>query len=172
MKVIAVQEEIGNQCKIRKLGENKRFELTLVCSKLWLRHWNWNENSDGKYTIYSIKFTTKGSIIQNVDLFHENLQLLLKNLCLMKLKVVICSVISLLFFSSLSEKNKKDSIKANYDFSKRDDQLLVASKWFNQNAKGTFNVWTKPGNNPKIKVLLLRWTGLTHELYESRRLFS
>ena len=89
----------------------------------------------------------------------------------MKLKVLICSVISVFFFSNCQEKRKEDSIKANYlDFSKRDDQLTGGIKMIPiKTPKGTFNVWTKRvGNNPKIKVLLLHGgPGLTHELYES-----
>jgi proline iminopeptidase len=89
----------------------------------------------------------------------------------MKLKVLICSVISVFFFSNCQEKPKEDSIKANYlDFSKRDDQLTGGIKMIPiKTPKGTFNVWTKRvGNNPKIKVLLLHGgPGLTHELYES-----
>jgi proline iminopeptidase len=89
----------------------------------------------------------------------------------MKLKVLICSVISLLFFSNCKEKTKEDAIKANYlDFSKRDDQLTGGIKMIPiKTPKGTFKVWTKTvGNNPKIKVLLLHGgPGLTHELYES-----
>jgi proline iminopeptidase len=89
----------------------------------------------------------------------------------MKLKVLICSVISVFFFSNCQEKQKEDSIKANYlDFSKRDDQLTGGIKMIPiKTPKGTFKVWTKTvGNNPKIKVLLLHGgPGLTHELYES-----
>lgn len=89
----------------------------------------------------------------------------------MKLKVFICSVISLLIFSNCQEKSKEDSIKANYlDFSKRDDQLTGGIKMIPiKTSKGTFKVWTKRvGNNPKIKVLLLHGgPGLTHELYEA-----
>ncbi len=88
----------------------------------------------------------------------------------MKLKVLICSVISVFFFSNCQEKQKEDSIKANYlDFSKRDDQLTGGIKMIPiKTPKGTFKVWTKTvGNNPKIKVLLLHGgPGLTHELYE------
>ena len=88
----------------------------------------------------------------------------------MKLKVLICSVISVFFFSNCQEKPKEDSIKANYlDFSKRDDQLTGGIKMIPiKTPKGTFKVWTKTvGNNPKIKVLLLHGgPGLTHELYE------
>ncbi|SHM59833.1 proline iminopeptidase-family hydrolase [Flavobacterium xinjiangense] len=88
----------------------------------------------------------------------------------MKLKVLICSVISVFFFSNCQEKHKEDSIKANYlDFSKRDDQLTGGIKMIPiKTPKGTFKVWTKTvGNNPKIKVLLLHGgPGLTHELYE------
>ena len=89
----------------------------------------------------------------------------------MKLKVFICSVISLLIFSNCQEKSKEDSVKANYlDFSKRDDQLTGGIKMIPiKTSKGTFKVWTKRvGNNPKIKVLLLHGgPGLTHELYEA-----
>ena len=89
----------------------------------------------------------------------------------MKLKVFICSVISLFIFSNCQEKSKEDSIKANYlDFSKRDDQLTGGIKMIPiKTSKGTFKVWTKRvGNNPKIKVLLLHGgPGLTHELYEA-----
>ena len=89
----------------------------------------------------------------------------------MKLNVLICSVISVFFFSNCQEKPKEDSIKANYlDFSKRDDQLTGGIKMIPiKTPKGTFNVWTKRvGNNPKIKVLLLHGgPGLTHELYEA-----
>ncbi|MFV5689451.1 proline iminopeptidase-family hydrolase [Flavobacterium sp. ZT3R25] len=88
----------------------------------------------------------------------------------MKLKVLICSVISMFFFSDCQEKPKDDAIKANYlDFSKRDDQLTGGIKMIPiKTPKGTFKVWTKTvGNNPKIKVLLLHGgPGLTHELYE------
>lgn len=89
----------------------------------------------------------------------------------MKLKVLICSVISVFIFSNCQEKSKEDSIKANYlDFSKRDDQLTGGIKMIPiKTPKGTFKVWTKRvGNNPKIKVLLLHGgPGLTHELYEA-----
>ena len=89
----------------------------------------------------------------------------------MKLKVFICSVISLFIFSNCQEKSKEDSVKANYlDFSKRDDQLTGGIKMIPiKTSKGTFKVWTKRvGNNPKIKVLLLHGgPGLTHELYEA-----
>jgi proline iminopeptidase len=88
----------------------------------------------------------------------------------MKLKVLICSVVSIFFFSNCQEKPKEDSTKANYlDFSKRDDQLTGGIKMIPiKTPKGTFKVWTKTvGNNPKIKVLLLHGgPGLTHELYE------
>jgi proline iminopeptidase len=88
----------------------------------------------------------------------------------MKLKALICSVISVFFFSNCQEKPKEDSLKANYlDFSKRDDQLTGGIKMIPiKTPKGTFKVWTKTvGNNPKIKVLLLHGgPGLTHELYE------
>ena len=88
----------------------------------------------------------------------------------MKLKVIICSVVSIFFFSNCQEKPKGDSIKTNYlDFSKRDDQLTGGIKMIPiKTPKGTFKVWTKTvGNNPKIKVLLLHGgPGLTHELYE------
>ncbi|MFV8374990.1 proline iminopeptidase-family hydrolase [Flavobacterium sp. LB1P71] len=88
----------------------------------------------------------------------------------MKLKVLICSVISIFFFSNCQEKSKEDPIKANYlDFSKRDDQGTGGIKMIPiKTPKGTFNVWTKRvGNNPTIKVLLLHGgPGLTHELYE------
>jgi proline iminopeptidase len=88
----------------------------------------------------------------------------------MKLKVLICSVVSIFFFSNCQEKPKEDSTKANYlDFSKRDDQLTGGIKMIPiKTQKGTFKVWTKTvGNNPKIKVLLLHGgPGLTHELYE------
>jgi proline iminopeptidase len=88
----------------------------------------------------------------------------------MKLKILICSLISIFFFSACQEKDKEDLIKANYlDFSKRDDQLTGGIKMIPiKTAKGTFKVWTKTvGNNPKIKVLLLHGgPGLTHELYE------
>lgn len=89
----------------------------------------------------------------------------------MKLKVLICSVISVFIFSNCQEKSKEDSVKANYlDFSKRDDQLTGGIKMISiKTPKGTFKVWTKRvGNNPKIKVLLLHGgPGLTHELYEA-----
>ncbi|WP_426092753.1 proline iminopeptidase-family hydrolase [Flavobacterium sp. DSR3-2] len=89
----------------------------------------------------------------------------------MKLKVLICSVISVFIFSNCQEKSKEDSVKANYlDFSKRDDQLTGGIKMIPiKTPKGTFKVWTKRvGNNPKIKVLLLHGgPGLTHELYEA-----
>ncbi len=89
----------------------------------------------------------------------------------MKLKIVLCSFISLLFFSSCQKKKQEDSIKANYlDFSKRDDRLTGGIKMIPiKTPKGTFKVWTKTvGNNPTIKVLLLHGgPGLTHELYES-----
>ena len=89
----------------------------------------------------------------------------------MKLKVLICSVISVFIFSNCQEKSKEDSVKANYlDFSKRDDQLTGGIKMIPiKTSKGTFKVWTKRvGNNPKIKVLLLHGgPGLTHELYEA-----
>jgi proline iminopeptidase len=88
----------------------------------------------------------------------------------MKLKVLICSVVSIFFFSNCQENPKEDSTKANYlDFSKRDDQLTGGIKMIPiKTPKGTFKVWTKTvGNNPKIKVLLLHGgPGLTHELYE------
>ncbi|WP_426065274.1 proline iminopeptidase-family hydrolase [Flavobacterium sp. DSP2-3-1] len=89
----------------------------------------------------------------------------------MKLKVLICSVISVFIFSNCQEKSKEDSVRANYlDFSKRDDQLTGGIKMIPiKTPKGTFKVWTKRvGNNPKIKVLLLHGgPGLTHELYEA-----
>ncbi|HEX9151884.1 MAG TPA: alpha/beta fold hydrolase, partial [Flavobacterium sp.] len=89
----------------------------------------------------------------------------------MKLKILICVAIPLLFFCNCQEKPKEDAIKANYlDFSKRDDQLTGGIKMIPiKTPKGTFKVWTKTvGNNPKIKVLLLHGgPGLTHELYES-----
>ncbi|WP_426095459.1 proline iminopeptidase-family hydrolase [Flavobacterium sp. DSR2-3-3] len=89
----------------------------------------------------------------------------------MKLKVLICSFISVFIFSNCQEKSKEDSVKANYlDFSKRDDQLTGGIKMIPiKTPKGTFKVWTKRvGNNPKIKVLLLHGgPGLTHELYEA-----
>jgi proline iminopeptidase len=58
----------------------------------------------------------------------------------MKLKVLICSIISLLFFSACQEKLKEDSLKANYlDFSKRDDQLTGGIKMIPiKTQKGTF----------------------------------
>ncbi|MFV5695899.1 proline iminopeptidase-family hydrolase [Flavobacterium sp. LB3P122] len=88
----------------------------------------------------------------------------------MKLKILICSVISVFFFSNCQEKSKVDPIKVNYlDFSKRDDQVTGGIKMIPiKTPKGTFKVWTKTvGNNPKIKVLLLHGgPGLTHELYE------
>jgi proline iminopeptidase len=82
----------------------------------------------------------------------------------MKLKVLICSVISVFFFSNCQEKQKQDSIKDNYlDFSKRDDQLTGGIKMIPiKTPKGTFNVWTKRvGNNPKNKsTALTRWAGI------------
>lgn len=88
----------------------------------------------------------------------------------MKLKIIICLLLSIILFSNCNEKPKEDALKANYlDFSQRDDQLTGGIKMIPVKTPiGTFKVWTKRvGNNPKIKVLLLHGgPGLTHELYE------
>ena len=88
----------------------------------------------------------------------------------MKLKIIICSLLTLLLFSNCKKENKTDTIKANYlDFSKRDDQFTGGIKMIPiTTPHGTFKVWTKRvGNNPTIKVLLLHGgPGVTHELYE------
>jgi proline iminopeptidase len=88
----------------------------------------------------------------------------------MKLKIIFYSILSILLFSNCQEKNKEDTVKANYlDFSKRDDQFTGGIKMIPiTTPKGIFKVWTKTvGNNPTIKVLLLHGgPGVTHELYE------
>ena len=88
----------------------------------------------------------------------------------MKLKIIICSLLTLLLFSNCKKENKTDTTKANYlDFSKRDDQFTGGIKMIPiTTPHGTFKVWTKRvGNNPTIKVLLLHGgPGVTHELYE------
>jgi proline iminopeptidase len=87
-----------------------------------------------------------------------------------KIKILLCSLISVFLFEGCKNENPKDNAKASYlDFSKRDDQFTGGIKMIPiKTPKGTFNVWTKRiGNNPKIKVLLLHGgPGLTHELYE------
>lgn len=88
----------------------------------------------------------------------------------MKTKLLLLSILVVLFCNSCTKKTENTS-KENYlDFSKRDDQFTGGIKMIPITTPlGKFNVWTKRvGNNPKIKVLLLHGgPGGTHEFFES-----
>ena len=89
----------------------------------------------------------------------------------MKIRILLCALITVFLFSGCKENKVEDTPKSSYlDYSKSDDQSTGGIKMIPITTPiGKFNVWTKRvGNNPKIKVLLLHGgPGGTHEFFES-----